>query len=443
MKKILKKIFTSVILVVFLSTNTFGLPPEKGSGKVQCSSYSATITWVTDKPSTSQIEYGPQLPYDQTTPADTDLVIYHKITLTDLNPLTAYHYRIKSRDARGNEAVSDDLTFRTLAPPPEDQPPRISDIEAAVIVAAGPDETSQDSAPPKSKEETAKQLIKEEEPIKKALTEKGGILLKKGKWQIEPTTTYVHTSSNRIAIAGYVILPLIIGEISTEKVKRDIFIQSIVARYGLNNNTQLDLSIPFRYQRDRVVVESPASETVRDLAGLGDISMGVSHQFAYEQGWRPDLIAGLSVKTASGKEPYGRDIGLGTGHWAVKASMVAVKSSDPAVLFGSLGYTYNIQRDDITDLGKIKPGDTINYSLGLAFALNYQIALSFQLQQALTQTTQLNGDSIANSFTNVAKIKTGLTWSMSKNSSCEVSVAYGLTTDSPDLIVEVSFPFKF
>ncbi|MFH1678279.1 MAG: transporter, partial [Candidatus Omnitrophota bacterium] len=166
-------------------------------------------------------------------------------------------------------------------------------------------------------------------------------------------------------------------------------------------------------------------------------------QFAYEKGLIPDLIAGLTVKSRTGKEPYGRDIGLGTGHWAVKGSIVAVKSSDPAILFSRLGYTHNIERNDIPDYGSVKPGDSFEYSLGVAFALNYQLALSLQLEELITTKMRMNNESVPGSFTNVVNFKYGITWSVSKDFSCDISASHGLTEDSPNFVLEVRFPYTF
>jgi hypothetical protein len=93
--------------------------------------------------------------------------------------------------------------------------------------------------------------------------------------------------------------------------------------------------------------------------------------------------------------------------------------------------------------GTIKPGNSLGYSLGLAFGLNYQVALNLQLQQSIVQKTELNHNPIADSFSNVASMQYGLTWSMSKNFSCQMSVSQGLTADSPDFVVQVSFPVTF
>ena len=48
---------------------------------------------------------------------DANLVTSHNVTLTGLIANTKYHYRVKSNDASGNEAISKDYTFTTLPYP--------------------------------------------------------------------------------------------------------------------------------------------------------------------------------------------------------------------------------------------------------------------------------------------------------------------------------------
>ena len=74
---------------------------------------SATIGWVTDKAATSQLEYGTTNAYGSSTTLDQNLNTSHSITLTGLKPSTTYHFKVKSKDATGNEATSEDQTFTT------------------------------------------------------------------------------------------------------------------------------------------------------------------------------------------------------------------------------------------------------------------------------------------------------------------------------------------
>jgi PKD repeat protein len=72
------------------------------------------ITWTTDEPATSQVEYGLNTSYVSSTTIDTDLVTTHHVTLTGLLSDTPYHYRVKSMDAADNLAVSGDHRSFTI-----------------------------------------------------------------------------------------------------------------------------------------------------------------------------------------------------------------------------------------------------------------------------------------------------------------------------------------
>jgi hypothetical protein len=72
----------------------------------------SVIIWTTNEPGSSQVEYGKTTEYGLTTSSD-ELTTNHSITLTGLEPNTAYHYQVKSKDKAGNEAASIDNTFVT------------------------------------------------------------------------------------------------------------------------------------------------------------------------------------------------------------------------------------------------------------------------------------------------------------------------------------------
>jgi hypothetical protein len=77
----------------------------------------ARITWTTNEAATSQVNYGLTTSYGSNTTLDTTRVTSHGQNLTGLTPNTLYHYRVRSRDAAGNEAVSGDFTFVTATEP--------------------------------------------------------------------------------------------------------------------------------------------------------------------------------------------------------------------------------------------------------------------------------------------------------------------------------------
>jgi hypothetical protein len=61
-----------------------------------------TITWTTDIPADSQVQYGPTATYGSTTPLDRTLVMNHSVTITGLTRRAPYSFQVLSRDAAGN-----------------------------------------------------------------------------------------------------------------------------------------------------------------------------------------------------------------------------------------------------------------------------------------------------------------------------------------------------
>lgn len=456
-----KRILHVAALLSILTLGFSGTPSFAEEEKTNTLTYTAEITWNTDLPCTSQVEYGTQEGvYPQKTPLNGGLVTAHAVLLRNLASGTLYHYRVRSKDPSGNEVIGKDTTLlisdgKTQAPI-EISDVKASNISAVGVFALGPaTPVTKDEAEERAlfqargpvsrqaeQEPVSGSMVSKEEPIERALIEKGGLLLPKNKLQIEPSYMYAHISANKIAVQGLAILPiLVIGEISTERVKRDIFIAAAAVRYGILNNLQWNVKVPYRFQYNRTSNTS-REEFTRTSSGIGDIETGLSYQFCSEHGGIPGLIGGINVKSHTGSSPYGRDISLGTGHWALTPSLVWVKSSDPAILFGSLAYTCNIERT-IEGFGSVDPGDTYAYSLGFAFALNYQTALNFQIEQQITNRMRMNGSPVPGSFTNVANFKTGFTYSISKNLSLDVVTGLGLSEDAPDFTLEIRFPYTF
>jgi phosphodiesterase/alkaline phosphatase D-like protein len=96
---------------------TFPIEPTVGPTSV-------SVSWTTDEPSSTQVEYGtsntygslqPAQPTDDPTGGQSLGVVTHSVVLTGLQPTTTYHYRVKSKDKAGNEAVSNDKTFTTTS----------------------------------------------------------------------------------------------------------------------------------------------------------------------------------------------------------------------------------------------------------------------------------------------------------------------------------------
>jgi hypothetical protein len=96
----IKEATASTLVISGVSTSSIG---ENG----------AMITWTSDKPATSQVEYGETSSYGSLTTLDNSLVTSHSVTLSGLSPGTTYHFRVRSRDGNGGEKISGDYVFST------------------------------------------------------------------------------------------------------------------------------------------------------------------------------------------------------------------------------------------------------------------------------------------------------------------------------------------
>ncbi len=74
---------------------------------------SATLQWLTDEDSESQVEYGPAASYGKLSALEDAYKKSHAQILSGLSAGTLYHYRILSKDAAGNQTPSSDYTFTT------------------------------------------------------------------------------------------------------------------------------------------------------------------------------------------------------------------------------------------------------------------------------------------------------------------------------------------
>jgi O-glycosyl hydrolase len=100
-------------------------------GAVTISSVQATaptssgfqVGWLTNVPANSQIDYGTSAAYGSSTPLNITTVTVHQVVLSGLATGTLYHYRVRSIDARNNQAVSTDFTFATAG---DTTPPTVS-----------------------------------------------------------------------------------------------------------------------------------------------------------------------------------------------------------------------------------------------------------------------------------------------------------------------------
>ncbi len=93
--------------------NTSGPPTISNVQATAITSTGATITWSTNAPADSLVDYGATTGYGSQSTIPT-LVTSHSVTLTGLSPSILYHYRATSTNAYGSNQ-SGDFSFTTSA----------------------------------------------------------------------------------------------------------------------------------------------------------------------------------------------------------------------------------------------------------------------------------------------------------------------------------------
>ncbi|WFL75953.1 hypothetical protein P7228_08000 [Altererythrobacter arenosus] len=289
---------------------------------------------------------------------------------------------------------------------------------------------------------------------------------------------YSHFGDARINLDGFLALDAIfLGTISIDEVDADILTTEATLRYGLTDDLFFDVSAPFLYRTSTFrsggaggAANQPV-EVTKNHGGIGDMSIGASYQILRETASRPNIVLSGRVKFPTGREPYGIDfvevegsegnlqvpatLATGSGVYGASLGISALKTIDPMVVFGSLNYFYNFERNfaDIDENpgdqpGRVDIGNALQFGAGLAFALNEKSSISMSYSQRLVERSRLRLEGldwqrVIGSQANVALVNMGATFSVAEAMSLITTVGIGLTDDSPDMVVGLRVPYRF
>jgi hypothetical protein len=294
------------------------------------------------------------------------------------------------------------------------------------------------------------------EALDQALIVRGGLLLPSGTLEIDNTTSYFSASSDHVSVNGFALLPiLVVGDISSQRVREDFLLPSFTARLGLPHKFQMDFLVPYGYESIRTV-DALNVQTTATSFGLGDISAGIYKQLTTEHGRMPDMLANVRFKSTTGKDSFSltsSEVALGTGFNAIQGNWTVAKSSDPVVFFGNLSYTGNLPANhtvsandptnpDAKTVGHFNPGSAIGFQLGSILALNPEVSMTVGWDQRFTRSTQLNGVDIPASYLVEGTLRLGTSYVYAPGKIVDLSFGVGLTPDTPNLQFSVGVPFR-
>ncbi len=311
------------------------------------------------------------------------------------------------------------------------------------------------------------------------LFEQPQVLTPKGHYVLEPSLQYGYSSTNRVALVGYTIIPaLLIGLVDVREVKRNTVTAALATRYGVTNRLELEVRLPYVYRSDdtvsREINAGTATERVFSATGmhLGDIELGARYQLNDGGMDSPFYIGTLRYKSRTGKDPFSvvtdcvqrcvgnttgtglpLDLPTGSGFTSLQGGLTMLFPSDPAVFFGSVTYTHNFSRDNVTRqvlngeeefLGTIAPGDVIGFNFGMGLALNEKSTFSIGYDHSTVSRTELNGQAVPGSVrTQLGTLLLGYSYRLTPKTSLNLSVGAGLTRDTPDLSLTLRLPMMF
>jgi hypothetical protein len=311
------------------------------------------------------------------------------------------------------------------------------------------------------------------------LFDQPGILTPRGHYVLEPSLQYGYSSSNRVALVGYTVIPaLLIGLIDVREVKSHVTTAALAGRWGITNRLEGEVKIPYVYRSDstvsREIFTGSASDSVFNNSGkaVGDVEVAARYQLNQPQNDFPFLIGSLRFKSRTGKDPFkvvtdcvtrcvGNTTGTGlpmelptgSGFYSLQTGLTWLMPSDPAVFFGSFNYTHNFGRSDVYRtvlggerefLGSIKPGDVLGINFGVGLAINEHSTFSVGVDMSSIGRTRQNGIPVAGSVrTQLSSLLLGYSYRISPKTTVNVAVAAGLSPDTPNLTLTVRIPVSF
>lgn len=296
------------------------------------------------------------------------------------------------------------------------------------------------------------------------------------RFTLDTGLSYAYYDRRQLALSGFLALDAIfLGRLNLDQSKATIATFDVTGRYGISDRISLEATVPFVWRDTRFVsggaggAASALSEVDLQGSGLGDVSVAAYYQLVKESAKWPDVVASVRVRAPTGREPFGLKIvqpdgdntnlnvpesmPTGSGVWSTSANVSVLRTYDPVILFGNLGYTHNFARDfdDISPiLGTIVParvelGHVIQLSGGVAIALNDRSAVSFSVATALQSATHTLAEPtegedppalyrVPGSSSNSTALNIGASYLLPSGWTFNGQLAAGLTPDAPNFV---------
>ena len=309
----------------------------------------------------------------------------------------------------------------------------------------------------------------ERRPDLALIADRGGVLTPVGVLTVEPEIEFLTASSLEFELDGTLVEePIFIGDIQAGSSDREVVSSRLQARLGLRERLELSLEVPYVWRTDRferqVQNDSDRSRFARRTrgGGLGDVALGLHYQLPRSRGDGSTWVGNLRIKSTTGSSPFEVDRGLdgvetelatGSGYWSVEPSVTWIRPTDPAVLYGTLGYTWNLPTDvDETTrlgpqsvrIGRVDPGDALGIGFGVGIALNETTSLSlgYSHRYVLGTQTEIDGIDFRSRPVHLGELQVGLSF-LAGERPIRLTTSIGVTEGAPDVRMDLSTPVSW
>jgi hypothetical protein len=226
-------------------------------------------------------------------------------------------------------------------------------------------------------------------------------------------------------------------------------------RYGVMNGLELGLNVPY-YVDWRTTQVNFGTLSTESIASFGDVTAQATYNVLKEGADYPAIHVSGGVTFPTGASPYYFPTGYqagqnpinsligyqSRGQWGYFGNVLFVKTVDPLVLFGGFGFDQSI--DTTVFSHKISWPTKFVYQAGVAFGVSERTSLGFTLLGSYQGNVKVDNITVAQTATEPILDRVSIVQRLfDPNTFAEPSLAWGLSKDAPNLVVNLTVRRRF
>ena len=207
---------------------------------------------------------------------------------------------------------------------------------------------------------------------------------------------------------------------------------------GLPFDSQISLSLPLESAKSNNSTRVNGGEVdnqLLSLSGSGDLRVGILKGIFQEKGWRPDMIASITLDTDTGSSDDGVSLGSEANELSIGFSLT--KRQDPLVFTLGAGYTSSESVDDF------ESGSVSQITVSAVLAASPYTSLQTSVSQISVGEASFEGESISGSDSSFGILGVGAASVVGRHWFINADLDVGLTENATDYTFSLSISRNF